>query len=206
MPGPPRPGPCSSSSCRPPASGRRPFCADSTAAAGLDLATGAADAAVLPFTSTPYPTQAIAWYTPLLGPPGHDGSENWSNFDDPTLNSLLTKAAQQLNPNTASPLYTQADALLWKQMVALPLFAEPSAMAWSAYTAGVGPNPNGANLLWSPRTGRSGSRRPARTPCPGAADPDAGGAGHGWTGPPRETAEVGGLTAPRRPRVASATR
>jgi glutathione transport system substrate-binding protein len=125
--------------------------ADSTAAAGMDLATGAVDAAVLPFTSTPYPTQAIAWYTPLLGPPGHDGSENWSNFDDPTLNSLLTKAAQQLNPNTASPLYTQADALLWKQMVALPLFAEPSAMAWSAYTSGVGPNPNGANLLWFPQ-------------------------------------------------------
>jgi peptide/nickel transport system substrate-binding protein len=123
--------------------------ADGATATGQDLATGAADAAVLPFTSSPYPTQAIAWYTPLLGAPGHDGSENWSNLDDPTLNGLLTKAAQQLNPDTASPLYTEADADLWNQMVALPLFAEPTVLAWSSYAAGVGENPNGPSLFWS---------------------------------------------------------
>ncbi len=124
--------------------------ADSATAAGTDLAEGLADAALLPFTSSPYPSQALAWYTPLLGAPGHDGSQDWSNLDDQTVNNLLTKASQQLNPDTASPLYTQADQLLWTQMVALPLFTEPTAMAWSSYTAGLGLNPYGPNLLWFP--------------------------------------------------------
>ena len=124
--------------------------ADSATATGLDLANGVADAAVLPFTSSPYPSQALAWYTPVLGPAGHDGSQDWSNLDDPALNNLLTKASRQLNPTQASPLYTTADQQLWAQMVALPLFTEPSAMAWSAFTAGVTLNPFGSNLLWFP--------------------------------------------------------
>jgi peptide/nickel transport system substrate-binding protein len=119
-------------------------------AAGEDLANGVVDAAVLPFAATPYPTQAIAWYTPLLGPAGTEGSQDWSNLDDPTLNHLLETASQQLNPVTAAPLYAQADALLWKEMVALPLFAEPTGLAWSNETAGVGPNPSGPGLLWFP--------------------------------------------------------
>lgn len=120
-------------------------------AAGLDLSQGAADAAVLPFDATPFPTQALAWYTPLLGPAGTNGSENWSNLDDPALTHLLTTAAAQLNPVNAGGLYTQADMMLWKQMVALPLFAEPSALAWSDFTAGVADNPTGPGLLWFPQ-------------------------------------------------------
>jgi peptide/nickel transport system substrate-binding protein len=130
--------------------------------AGEDLASGAADAAVLPFEATPYPSEAIAWYTTLLGTPGEGGSQDWSNFDDATLSSILTKASEQLNPVDASPLYAEADALLWSQMVALPLFAEPTALVWSAFTSGVGPNPNGAGLLWLPQTW--GLRVPATSP------------------------------------------
>ena len=35
-------------------------------------------------------------------------------------------------------------------MVALPLFTEPTTLAWSGYTTGVGPNPTGPGLLWYP--------------------------------------------------------
>jgi peptide/nickel transport system substrate-binding protein len=121
-------------------------------AAGEDLASGGADAAVLAFSGTPYPSEAISWYTPELGPPGTGGSQDWSNFNDATLNQLLNRAGRQLNPVTAQPLYTQADALLWSQMVALPLFTEPSVLAWSNYTAGISPNPMGPGLLWYPET------------------------------------------------------
>jgi peptide/nickel transport system substrate-binding protein len=126
--------------------------ASSAQAAGMDLASDVADVALLPMHSSPYPSQAIAWYTPLLGSPGVNGSQDWSNLDDATLNSLLVKASQELNPVDASPLYSQADTLLWQDMAALPLFAEPSVLAWSGQTADVNPNPNGANLLWSPET------------------------------------------------------
>jgi peptide/nickel transport system substrate-binding protein len=117
-------------------------------AAGLDLTTNKADAALLPMHSSPYPSQAIAWYTPLLGAPGTGGSQDWSGFNDAAVNTLLVKASQELNPVTAAPLYTQVDTALWQQMIALPLFTEPSILGWSGTTAGVAPNPNGPSLLW----------------------------------------------------------
>jgi len=54
---------------------------------GMALASGAADIAIIPLQSSPYPTQAIAWYTTLLGPPGVDGSQDWMNYNDPALNA-----------------------------------------------------------------------------------------------------------------------
>lgn len=121
-------------------------------ATGMALASGAADIAIIPLQSSPYPTQAIAWYTTLLGPPGVDGSQDWMNYNDPALNATLTNAAQQLNPVKASPLYAQADLALWNSMIALPLFAEPTTLAWSNYVGGIGPNPYGSGLLWFPQT------------------------------------------------------
>lgn len=126
--------------------------APNAADTGEDLASGAADAAVLPFDATPYPTQAIAWYTPLLGTPGVNGSMDWSRLSDPALDTLLLQASENLNPVDAATLYTKADAILWQQMVSLPLFAQPTVLTWSTYTAGVGPNPNGAGLLWYTQT------------------------------------------------------
>ncbi len=116
-------------------------------AAGSALASGAADMALLPMHATPYGSTAIAWYTTLLGAPGHGGSQDWSNFQDPTLDNLLVQASQQLNPVDASPLYTNADMLLWQQMVALPLFTEPTVLSWSGSVGGVVADPNGPNLL-----------------------------------------------------------
>ena len=122
--------------------------APSAQAAGLDLARGTAGMALLPMHSSAYPSQAVAWYTPLLGPAGTGGSQDWSNFDDPKVNALLEKATQELNPVDAAPVYSKVDAALWQQMVALPLFTEPSVLAWSGMTAGISPNPNGPSLLW----------------------------------------------------------
>ena len=121
--------------------------APSAQAAGIDLATGKADVALVPMHSSPYSSQAIAWYTPLLGAPGTSGSQDWSNFDDPTVNALLEKASQQLNPVDAGPIYSQVDAELWQQMVSLPLFTQPSVLAWSGKTAGIAPNTNGPSLF-----------------------------------------------------------
>lgn len=118
--------------------------------AGMAMVDGAADMALLPYQASPYPTQALAWFSPLLGPPGQGGSQDWSQLDDPTVNQTLTKAAQELNPVTAAPMYAQVDQTLWNEMVALPLFAEPMAEAWSRTTSGVVMNPTGPGLLWSP--------------------------------------------------------
>jgi peptide/nickel transport system substrate-binding protein len=131
-------------------------------ATGTALASGAADMALIPYASTPYPTQAIAWYTTILGPPGVDGSQDWMNYTDPAVAASLTKAAQQLNPVQAAPIYAQADLTLWNSMITLPLFAEPASVAWSNHYSGIGANPYGSGLLWFPETW--GIRVPPNSP------------------------------------------
>jgi peptide/nickel transport system substrate-binding protein len=126
----------------------------SAAAAGEAMANGGADLALLPMTSpnTTFPSQATAWYSTLLGPPGTGGSQDWSNYSSPSLDTLLNKAGTQLSPETASTYYQQADTLLWSQMVALPLFNEPDVIGIQNTVSGAGPNPYGSGLLWFPST------------------------------------------------------
>ncbi len=119
-----------------------------TAATGAALSAGEADLALLPRDSSPFYSQALAWYSTLLGPPGQDGSQDWTNFNDATFNQMVTTAAQQLNPNTAATDYDTADDELWVHMVGLPLFAEPRALVWSRTVGGVTPAPMSNGLLW----------------------------------------------------------
>ena len=83
--------------------------AASAAAAGELLSDGSADLALMPRTTSPFLSETVAWYSDLLGPPGQNGSQNWTNYDDDTFNNLVTKASQQLNPTTAATDYQAAD-------------------------------------------------------------------------------------------------
>ncbi len=130
-------------------------------AAGQILSTGAADLALVPRVTSPYPSRTSAWYTPTLGPAGSGGSQNWSNNDDPLVNQVFNQAVQELNPVTAQPSYDQADKQLWTTMVALPLFAEPTALGWATRTVGITPNPHGPALFWN--VGEWGLRPPPTT-------------------------------------------
>jgi peptide/nickel transport system substrate-binding protein len=121
----------------------------SAATAGEILAHGFADLALLPRTSGPFASQILSWYSPVVGAPGQNGSEDWSGFDNPALTSLLVMASQQLNPDTAATAYEQADMTLWDNMVALPLFAEPTGLVWSRTVGGVQQTPRDDNLLWN---------------------------------------------------------
>jgi len=124
------------------------FPVESATAAGQVLAAGFADLAVLPVTFTPYMSQTLSWYTTLLGPAGKNGSQDWTGFSNSQFDQLVTTASQQLNPNTAAGYYAQADTRLWDEMVSLPLFAEPAALAWSRKIGGVTPTPRSDALLW----------------------------------------------------------
>lgn len=116
-------------------------------ATGMDLSTDKANIALLPVNTSPYGSEAEAWYTPLFGPAGKDGSMDWTNYDSATFNRLISKAAGEMNPVTAAPMYQAADNHLWTSMVALPLFALPSATVWSQRVAGVSSMPKGLSSL-----------------------------------------------------------
>ena len=87
---------------------------------GQVLAAGFADLAVLPQTFTPYMSQTVGMYTQLLGPAGKNGSQDWTGYSDSKFDQLVTTASEQLNLTTAMGLYTQADTMLWDNMVSLP--------------------------------------------------------------------------------------
>jgi peptide/nickel transport system substrate-binding protein len=120
----------------------------SAAQAGSVLSTGFADMALMPRVSTPYLSQTLAWYTTILGPAGQNGSQNWSDYDDAGFTALVESASQQLNPDTAGVTYAQADDQLWDDMVGVPLFVEPTALAWSRTIGGIVPTPQSDSLLW----------------------------------------------------------
>ncbi len=120
----------------------------SAVAAGAVLADGAADLALIPRTTSSFLSQTAAWYSDLLGPPGQDGSQDWSDYDNTAFENLMTKASEQLNPAKAAIDYTAADALLWQDLVSLPLFTEPTAMVWSRRVGQVVPTPTSNSLLW----------------------------------------------------------
>ncbi len=60
----------------------------------------------------------------------------------------MQTASQQLNPDAAAGYYAQADTQLWDEMVSLPLYAEPAALAWSRTIGGVQAMPRSTSLLW----------------------------------------------------------
>ena len=109
---------------------------------------GFADLALVPVTFTPYLSQTLSWYTTLLGPPGTNGSQDWTDYSNSQFDRLVQTASQQLNPNTAAGYYSQADTNLWDEMVSLPLFAEPTVLAWSRTIGGVTATPRSDALLW----------------------------------------------------------
>ncbi len=124
------------------------YAVDGTAKAGAVLANGYTDLALLPVSFTPYMSQTQAWYTNSLGPAGKNGSQNWTGYANDQFDHTVQTASQQLNPNTAQTYYNQADTQLWDDMVSLPLYAEPTAIAWSRSIGGVTPTPRSDSLLW----------------------------------------------------------
>ena len=93
-------------------------------------------------------SESLAWYSNLLGSPGQNGSQNWTNYDNGTFDSLATQASEQLNWPPTTPDYQTADMQLWDDVVALPLFTEPTALIYSRKIANVTATPTSDSLLW----------------------------------------------------------
>jgi glutathione transport system substrate-binding protein len=78
--------------------------------------------------------------------------ENWDHYANPQVDTLLNQAASTLDPTKAATLYNQVDALLWKDMVTLPLFQQPQLYTWNSTYGNVLPNPSNAGLTWNAQT------------------------------------------------------
>jgi peptide/nickel transport system substrate-binding protein len=116
---------------------------------GSVLPSGDFDLALVPVTTSAYPSATAAYYSPAAGLNTPGTNLDWSGLSDPHLDALLTDASQQLGSNLANPLYQQADVELWAQMPTLPLFAEPTLMVNSAWVGGVRDDSGGLGPMFS---------------------------------------------------------
>ena len=78
--------------------------------------------------------------------------ENWNHYANPQVDKLFSQAAATLDPAKAATLYNQADAILWKDMVTLPLFQQPQLNTWTSSYGNVLPNPSSFGLTWNAQT------------------------------------------------------
>jgi peptide/nickel transport system substrate-binding protein len=78
--------------------------------------------------------------------------ENWDHYANPQVDKLFDQAIATLNPTTSASLYNQIDAILWKDMVTLPLFESPQVYAWSNNYGNIIPNPSSIGITWNAQT------------------------------------------------------
>ena len=112
------------------------------------LPGGAFDLALVPVQASAYPSHLASLFGAGSGPAG-GVYKNWSGFDDPKIDALFAQASGQLGATQEAQYYRQVDEALWAAMPTLPLFAEPTVVAWSASLTGVKTIPGPLGPLWS---------------------------------------------------------
>lgn len=109
---------------------------------------GAWDLAIVPVQAQAYTSLLAPAYSTAFGATSVDGISDLSGFDSPTIDALFTQASRQMFVVSARGIYQQIDQDLWAAMPTLPLFAEPSMLAWSSSVAGVEGDDGGAGVLY----------------------------------------------------------
>lgn len=78
--------------------------------------------------------------------------QNWNKYANPEVDKLFVQATSTIDPAKAATLYNQIDAILWKDMVTLPLFQQPVLTTWTSSYANILPNPSSTGLTWNAQT------------------------------------------------------
>jgi peptide/nickel transport system substrate-binding protein len=74
---------------------------------------------------------------------------NWDHYANPAVDKLFVQALATVNPTQAAVAYNQADAILWKDAVTLPLFEQPQLYTWSSQWGNVLPSASNSGLTWN---------------------------------------------------------
>lgn len=115
---------------------------------GTVLPTAAFELALVPVQASAFPSHLGGVFSPTATAGSPSLAQDWSGFDDPTIDALFTQAQGDLSANQAGAMYQQIDQDLWQEMPTLPLLAEPNFIAFSASIVGVNQDPGGLGALW----------------------------------------------------------
>lgn len=82
------------------------------------------DIALFGWVGTPFPSSNTALYAP-------GGGQNYNNYANPVLGELFAEANATFDPEVRARLMNEIDAVMWADMVSVPLFAHPNVMSHS---------------------------------------------------------------------------
>jgi glutathione transport system substrate-binding protein len=82
----------------------------------------------------------ISSASPIYGPeqPGHNWQENYSRVSVPQISTLFKQAEADLNQAAANAAANQADALIWQNVLSLPIYQRPDVWAVNSKVANFG--------------------------------------------------------------------
>lgn len=100
------------------------------------------DIALFAWTSSPYVSGFVEIYR-------SGGGQNYAGDSNTEVDALLEQLSTEVDPEVAADLANRADALLWADMVTLPLYQNPTLTAWSSDFEGIVPNATTAGPLWN---------------------------------------------------------
>lgn len=96
----------------------------------------------------------FAWFaSPYISGSGElyrtGGSQNYAGVSNPEVDRLLNQLTVELDPEVAAGIANAADAILWDEMVTIPLYQRPTLTAWNTEFEGIQPNATSAGILWN---------------------------------------------------------
>ncbi|MHB1855188.1 MAG: ABC transporter family substrate-binding protein, partial [Acidimicrobiales bacterium] len=102
---------------------------------GTDLPKGQYQLALFAWVSTPFESGNQSIYCSYTN--AANCGSNWVHYANPAVDKLLAAGATAASPSAEQSDFQQADVLLWKDMVTLPLFQGVELTAWSNNYANI---------------------------------------------------------------------
>jgi peptide/nickel transport system substrate-binding protein len=75
--------------------------------------------------------------------------ENWTHSADSQVDQLMSEGISAPSQAKENSDFNEADAILWQNMVTLPLYQQPAYFAWSNSLKGVLPNASNDGITWN---------------------------------------------------------
>jgi peptide/nickel transport system substrate-binding protein len=117
---------------------------------GTNLPGGQFQITEFAWVSTPFVSANQSIYCSYTNPT--TCGQNYNHAANSHVDTLLTSGATAPSQSAENTAFNQADAILWHNMVTLPLYQKPQFWAWSNNLKGVVPNTSNVGVTWNANT------------------------------------------------------
>ncbi len=114
---------------------------------GTNLPDGTFQIAEFAWYSTPFVSANDPFYCSYTDTT--NCADNWNHAASKRVDQLMAAGSSAASTPAEISDYNQADAILWRNMVTLPLYQTPQFWTWSNSLKGVLPNTSSVGVTWN---------------------------------------------------------